>query len=339
MGDAANDAGWVLPEGWEELTSRSSGDTYWFNTTTGESTFDRPAVPAADAATDLQLPPGWRLGRSEGGELYYIDTVTGASTYDFPYEPAGADAPAFDEQPRETTEEAKEMQQQHQQHQQQQQQQLQEGPTPRLEGHASSQAQAPARAAESQRPGARADESVAGDLSSDLPAGWASKTSRSTGSVYYVNLVTGESTFQRPAAPAAVAPSPRSGSRFALCTGPPRARRTGTPGKARPAKNNRPTRGSTAEQPAAPKSLAATRNSFVSTDAEGRLMTEPGSPAQSIDEGDAVAALPSGWAAAQKPLAVTRNSFVSTDAEGRLMTEPGSPAQSIDEGDAVAALP
>jgi hypothetical protein len=68
-------------------------------------------------------------------------------------------------------------------------------------------------------------------------------------------------------------------------------------------------------------------------------MTEPGSPAQSIDEGDAVAALPSGWAAAQKPLAVTRNSFVSTDAEGRLMTEPGSPAQSIDDGDAVAALP
>ena len=56
MGDAPNDAGWRLPEGWEERTSRSGGDTYWFNTVTGESTFQRPTVPAADAATDRRRP-------------------------------------------------------------------------------------------------------------------------------------------------------------------------------------------------------------------------------------------------------------------------------------------
>ena len=35
-----------------------------------------------------------------------------------------------------------------------------------------------------------------------LPAGWDTKTSRSTGSTYYVNLATGESTYELPTAPA-----------------------------------------------------------------------------------------------------------------------------------------
>ena len=46
MGDAPDDArhadGGVLPEGWQKLNSRSSGNAYWFNAATGESTFDEP---------------------------------------------------------------------------------------------------------------------------------------------------------------------------------------------------------------------------------------------------------------------------------------------------------
>ena len=87
------EGGWVLPEGWEELHSRSTGETYWFNTATGASTFERPDQPAAEAAKDLVLPPGWEIGNSADGELYYIDTVTGESTYDYPYEPAGGAMP------------------------------------------------------------------------------------------------------------------------------------------------------------------------------------------------------------------------------------------------------
>ena len=34
-----------------------------------------------------------------------------------------------------------------------------------------------------------------------LPAGWDTKTSRSTGSTYYVNLATGESTYDAPSHP------------------------------------------------------------------------------------------------------------------------------------------
>ena len=43
---------WELPEGWEQMKSRSSGETYWFNTFTGESTYERPNRPAADDQAD-----------------------------------------------------------------------------------------------------------------------------------------------------------------------------------------------------------------------------------------------------------------------------------------------
>jgi hypothetical protein len=43
---------WELPEGWEQMTSRSSGETYWFNTFTGDSTYERPNRPAADDQAD-----------------------------------------------------------------------------------------------------------------------------------------------------------------------------------------------------------------------------------------------------------------------------------------------
>lgn len=39
----------ALPDGWETATSQSSGDTYYVNTLTGESTFERPTAPAAAA--------------------------------------------------------------------------------------------------------------------------------------------------------------------------------------------------------------------------------------------------------------------------------------------------
>ena len=43
-----------LPAGWEAAESRSSGDTYFVNSLTGESTYDRPTAPAAEAAGAAQ---------------------------------------------------------------------------------------------------------------------------------------------------------------------------------------------------------------------------------------------------------------------------------------------
>ena len=48
--DSATDGGnEVLPPGWEVARSRSTGDTYYVNSVTGFSTFDRPTTPAAEA--------------------------------------------------------------------------------------------------------------------------------------------------------------------------------------------------------------------------------------------------------------------------------------------------
>ena len=44
--DGGNEA---LPPGWEEAVSRSTGDTYYVNSVSGFSTFDRPTAPAAEA--------------------------------------------------------------------------------------------------------------------------------------------------------------------------------------------------------------------------------------------------------------------------------------------------
>ena len=89
---------YALPPGWEVATSRSTGEVYYVNDATGESTFERP--PSADATADSSiggggqeeeeqqeepLPEGWESARSEStGEVYYVNTASGESTYDDP---------------------------------------------------------------------------------------------------------------------------------------------------------------------------------------------------------------------------------------------------------------
>ena len=38
-----------LPAGWEAVLSRSTGQTYFFNAGTGESTYERPSAPSGAA--------------------------------------------------------------------------------------------------------------------------------------------------------------------------------------------------------------------------------------------------------------------------------------------------
>ena len=61
--------------------SRSTGDTYYFNTYTMETTYDFPI--------DVALPPGWEPAVSKStGSVYYVNTFTAATQYDPPTEPA-----------------------------------------------------------------------------------------------------------------------------------------------------------------------------------------------------------------------------------------------------------
>ena len=39
----------TLPPGWEAHTSRSTGEVYYYNTITEETTYDRPTEPVAEA--------------------------------------------------------------------------------------------------------------------------------------------------------------------------------------------------------------------------------------------------------------------------------------------------
>jgi hypothetical protein len=44
-----------LPAGWDAVVSRSTGDTYYKNTVTDETTWEMPAQPAAEAALEAEL--------------------------------------------------------------------------------------------------------------------------------------------------------------------------------------------------------------------------------------------------------------------------------------------
>ena len=89
----------ALPEGWESAVSTSTGHTYYINTVSGASTYDRPTVTAVEALTLTvddndsnggdwtTLPEGWKPSErraTETNEIYYCNSETGESTYDQP---------------------------------------------------------------------------------------------------------------------------------------------------------------------------------------------------------------------------------------------------------------
>jgi mRNA (guanine-N7-)-methyltransferase len=81
-----------LPPGWVVRVSTKTGQPYFFNTTTGESTYVKPpALPQAHApgthggAEAAGLPPGWAvLTSSKTGLPYFFNAATGESRYDRP---------------------------------------------------------------------------------------------------------------------------------------------------------------------------------------------------------------------------------------------------------------
>lgn len=90
-----------LPPNWIELQDPDSGETYYANEVTGESSWDRPAnrQPVGvqsvagtiddndndDDEDDNDLPPDWiALEDADSGDTYYLNQVTMATTWDKP---------------------------------------------------------------------------------------------------------------------------------------------------------------------------------------------------------------------------------------------------------------
>ena len=80
--------GMALPAGWETRESRSTGDVYFLNVVTQESTYELPRHAV--------LPSGWTHSVSTStGDVFYTDPQ-GESTYDAP-PGAGEPQPEHDE--------------------------------------------------------------------------------------------------------------------------------------------------------------------------------------------------------------------------------------------------
>eukprot|EP01047_Picozoa_sp_COSAG01_P030756 COSAG01_NODE_2156_length_8253_cov_15.131280_2_plen_768_part_00 len=95
----------TLPLGWEAAVSTSTGETYYVNTETGDSTYDRPTTAAASSdATVDGLPSGWEVAVSRStGETYYTNTESGESTFERPSNSATTNEEASDKLPPDWT--------------------------------------------------------------------------------------------------------------------------------------------------------------------------------------------------------------------------------------------
>jgi hypothetical protein len=67
-----------LPIGWEAVVDKTSGDTYYWNKTTGETTWEKPVCVESKTDTSSDdLPPGWvEVFHSATNQKYYIHQGT-----------------------------------------------------------------------------------------------------------------------------------------------------------------------------------------------------------------------------------------------------------------------
>lgn len=88
----------TLAEGWAAHVDAASGQTFYHNAATGETSWEAPlAAPAA--AAPAELPPGWSEHPDAGsGKSFFHNATTGETTWDRPGgalpAPAAAPAPA-----------------------------------------------------------------------------------------------------------------------------------------------------------------------------------------------------------------------------------------------------
>lgn len=85
---AAPAAAPACPAGWEaHLDPEGSGEHYYINMATGETTWDLPAADHAAASAAPPAPPGWEAHLdAESGAHYYVNVDTHETSWDYPGE-------------------------------------------------------------------------------------------------------------------------------------------------------------------------------------------------------------------------------------------------------------
>ena len=81
----------VLPEGWIELYDEGSGQNYYYNETTGVTSWDIPTNTVGETSneeknqnTSPNSTSEWNMEQTDNGEVYYANIVTGEVSWDPP---------------------------------------------------------------------------------------------------------------------------------------------------------------------------------------------------------------------------------------------------------------
>eukprot|EP01051_Picozoa_sp_SAG22_P016355 SAG22_NODE_2294_length_2748_cov_1.243488_3_plen_159_part_00 len=85
-----------IPPGWAAKTSRTTGEVYFVNEETGESTWELPSAEgggdggSGGSGGEGAAAGGWTTRTSQStGDTYYFNTVTGATQWDPPSSSGG----------------------------------------------------------------------------------------------------------------------------------------------------------------------------------------------------------------------------------------------------------
>ena len=76
-----------LPDGWSTAFDKTYNTTYWYNASTGQSSWTRPT----EAMANPPLPPGWKEAKDPAtGHVYFCNAVTKESSWTRPLDAAAA---------------------------------------------------------------------------------------------------------------------------------------------------------------------------------------------------------------------------------------------------------
>ena len=90
----------VTQKGWTEEVDQGSGQTYFYNDETGETSWEPPPGLQAGGGGGGALPAGWAALVDEGsGQTYYLNEQTGESSWDPPGQAGASGLPGSSDQP------------------------------------------------------------------------------------------------------------------------------------------------------------------------------------------------------------------------------------------------